>query len=50
MLNSKSNSFPRTYQIYYPNGKVATKTFASISQLLTDMKKNPKKVYHFKTE
>ena len=49
MLNSKSNSFPRTYQIRHPSGKVTTKTFTSISQLLTEMKKNPKKVYHIKT-
>jgi hypothetical protein len=49
MSNSKSNSFPRTYKIRHPNGKVTRKTFTSFDQLLKDLKKNPKKIYHSET-
>jgi hypothetical protein len=50
MLNSKSNSFPRTYQIRHPDGKVSTKKFANIGQLLKAMQADPKKVYHIQAE
>jgi hypothetical protein len=46
MSNSKSNSFPRSYEIRDPKGKVITKKFANIVQLLKAMQADPKKVYH----